>query len=79
MNKLIELLEQNDISIEISEEAVDWLGREGYDPQYGARPLKRLIQREVLNKLSKMILSGEIDKSKAMKIEFKADHLVFEN
>lgn len=79
MNKLKEILEQNDINIDVSEEAIHWLGEEGYDPQYGARPLKRLIQREVLNKLSKMILSGEIDKSKAVKIGFKSEHLVFEN
>jgi ATP-dependent Clp protease ATP-binding subunit ClpB len=50
------------ISIDASDEALDWLAQLGYDPQFGARPLKRVIQKRILNELSKQILSGRIDK-----------------
>lgn len=51
---------ENNIKIEAANDALDWLGKRGYDPQFGARPLKRVMQREVLNKLSREILSGNI-------------------
>lgn len=56
------LLQQNDMRITASEEAIDWLSQLGFDPQFGARPLKRVIQKKVLNELSKQILAGKIAK-----------------
>ena len=53
-------LDKQDIELEITPEALDWLGELGYDPQFGARPLKRLIQRRIVDELAKMILGGEI-------------------
>ena len=50
------------ITIEASEDALDWLAQLGYDPQFGARPLKRVMQKKILNELSKQILSGKVDK-----------------
>jgi len=55
-----ERIEQNGIKIEISEKVLDHLAKAGFDPQFGARPLKRVIQREILNKLSKEIISGNL-------------------
>ncbi len=59
-NILANMLKEQSIGISATEKALDWLGEIGYDPQFGARPLKRAMQREVLNKLSKEILSGRI-------------------
>lgn len=79
LNQLISMLTLNGIQLEVDEAAVRFLASEGYDPQYGARPLKRVIQREVLNKLSKMILADSIDKSKPIKVLTGPDGLLFEN
>jgi ATP-dependent Clp protease ATP-binding subunit ClpB len=68
------------IKIEISESARDRLSNLGYDPQFGARPLKRILQREILNELSKQILSGTISKDAIIFVDLKNDvEFVFEN
>jgi len=67
------------IDIEASEEALDWLAQLGYDPQFGARPLKRVIQKRILNELSKEILSGKIDKDSKIKLDVFDNHFVFLN
>jgi len=54
-----EMLVKKNIKIEFTEEAVDWLGKLGYEPGFGARPLKRVIQKRVINPLSQKILAGE--------------------
>jgi ATP-dependent Clp protease ATP-binding subunit ClpB len=79
-NILKEMLEKQGVSIKATTEALDWLGEIGYDPQFGARPLKRAMQREVLNKLSKEILAGTIkaDSHILMDINSKKE-FVFEN
>lgn len=59
---LKELLKQNNMTITATEEAIEWLSQLGFDPQFGARPLKRVIQKKVLNELSKQILAGKIVK-----------------
>jgi ATP-dependent Clp protease ATP-binding subunit ClpB len=59
---LTKMLAGLDIELEFSEASIDWLGQLGYDPQFGARPLKRVLQRKVVNDLSKKILAGEIQK-----------------
>ena len=66
-------LEETGLKIEISEKALDRLGKLGYDPQYGARPLKRVLQREILNELSKRILSGEVAKDSLIGIDLDDD------
>lgn len=73
------MLKDNDIEINISEEAVKWIAHLSYDPQYGARPVKRMMQRELLNELSKMVLADKVDKTKPITIKIKNDKMVFEN
>jgi ATP-dependent Clp protease ATP-binding subunit ClpB len=79
LKKIEEMLIANDIHLEVTEEAILLIAAEGYDPQYGARPLKRVLQREVLNKLSKMILADEIRKDKKIVIRVKDSKLEFSN
>jgi ATP-dependent Clp protease ATP-binding subunit ClpB len=68
------------ISFVASDDALDWLAQLGYDPQYGARPLKRVLQRKILNELSKEILSGAIKKDARISLILdKNNQLVFEN
>lgn len=67
------------ISLEASEEALDWLAQLGYDPQYGARPLKRVIQKKILNELSKQILAGKINKDSKIKLDSFDNQFVFLN
>ncbi len=66
-------LKENGVAIEATDEVLDYLGELGWDPQYGARPLKRVIQRKVLNELSKQILSGKIDRDSVVSIELSAE------
>jgi ATP-dependent Clp protease ATP-binding subunit ClpB len=80
LENLKKLVEQNSgIQLEFSEYALDYLAKNGYNPQFGARPLKRLIQKEVVNQLSKKILSGEIDKSKPVLVDVFDGVVVFRN
>jgi ATP-dependent Clp protease ATP-binding subunit ClpB len=67
------------IEIEASTEALDWLAELGYDPQFGARPLKRVIQKRILNELSKEILSGKVDKDSKIKLDMFDHKFVFLN
>ncbi|MFM2157115.1 MAG: ATP-dependent chaperone ClpB [Bacteroidota bacterium] len=74
------MLAKNDIRIQITENAIDWLSQLGYDPQFGARPLKRVMQKRVLNELSKQILAGTINKDAVIEIDIdKANNFVFKN
>jgi len=72
-------LDEMGISIEASDEALDWLAQLGYDPQFGARPLKRVIQKRVLNELSKQILAGKVDKDSKIKLDMFDNQFVFMN
>ncbi|MEO6632049.1 MAG: AAA family ATPase, partial [Mucilaginibacter sp.] len=67
------------ITMEASEEALDWLAQLGYDPQFGARPLKRVIQKKILNELSKQILSGKVDKDSKIRLDMFDNQFVFLN
>ncbi|WP_111632125.1 ATP-dependent chaperone ClpB [Pedobacter cryoconitis] len=67
------------VEIEATPEALDWLAELGYDPQFGARPLKRVIQKRVLNELSKEILAGKIDKDSRIKLDMFDNKFVFLN
>ncbi|MFO7868980.1 MAG: ATP-dependent chaperone ClpB [Bacteroidales bacterium] len=67
------------VSIDITDDAVDELVRLGYNPQFGARPVKRIIQKELLNELSKQILADTINKESHILIDYKTDQFVFTN
>jgi len=67
------------VTLEASEEALDWLAQLGYDPQFGARPLKRVIQKRILNELSKQILSGKVDRDSRIKLDVFDNNFVFLN
>jgi ATP-dependent Clp protease ATP-binding subunit ClpB len=79
LQHLKNLLLQNGVMLEFSDYAIDFLAEQGYDPQFGARPLKRLIQREIVNELSKKILAGSIDKSKPVLVDVFDRTVVFRN
>lgn len=72
-------LADSGVTLTASDEALDFLGEKGFDPQYGARPLKRTLQRLVLNELSKQILGGTVKKEDHIKMVMKGVELVFEN
>ena len=72
------LMEQG-IDLRITNDAIRYIGHEGYDPQFGARPVKRALQRLVLNELSKQIIGGKVDPSKPVIVDLKDGELKFEN
>jgi ATP-dependent Clp protease ATP-binding subunit ClpB len=76
---LTALLHKKEIELTITDNALDYLGEQGFDPQFGARPLKRVIQKEIVNELSKKILAGEIIKNGTIKIDSFGTGLVFLN
>lgn len=77
--RIVERLVKQDVAIKITEAAIDWLAVLGYDPQYGARPVKRLLQKYILNELSKTILAGKITKGQPIVIDVADEELVFRN
>lgn len=79
LRDLKQLLAQKEITLEVTDNALDYLGEEGFDPQFGARPLKRVVQKEIVNQLSKKILAGEIEKRGVIRIDSFGDGLVFIN
>jgi ATP-dependent Clp protease ATP-binding subunit ClpB len=72
-------LDHQGVKIEISDKAIDWIASVGFDPQYGARPVKRVLQQYVLNDLSKRILAGDINKVKPIVVDMVNDELLFKN
>ena len=79
LKQITEVLKQNDIDLKVSHHAIQFIATLGFDPHYGARPIKRVIQRELLNELSKMILAGKIDKNYPIEIDASMNKLVFKN
>ena len=79
LNNLKQLVAQNGINLQFSDYALDYLAENGYDPQFGARPLKRLIQKEIVNQLSKKILMADIDKTKPVLVDVFDGVVVFRN
>jgi ATP-dependent Clp protease ATP-binding subunit ClpB len=77
--QLQKTLEEIGIQMDASEEALDWLAQLGYDPQFGARPLKRVIQKKILNELSKQILAGKVDKDSKIRLDMFDNQFVFLN
>lgn len=79
LNAVKKMVEKNGIDLQFTDAALDFISHEGYDPQFGARPVKRVIQRYVLNELSKEILSGHVDRSRPIVIDRNGDGLIFKN
>lgn len=73
------MLADNGIELRYTDEAVEHIAQAGYDPEFGARPVKRVLQRKVLNQLSKDILSGNVDKSKPIIIDAVDENIFFKN
>ena len=79
MKKVTDMLEPQGIRLECTPQAINYLAEEGYDPDYGARPVKRAIQQYVLNDLSKKLLADEVDRTKPIIIDEFGDGLIFRN
>ena len=79
MNRVKKMLEPQGFNLQWTPEAINFLANKGYDPQYGARPVKRAIQDYVLNDLSKQLLSGKVTREKAIIIDCFGDELLFRN
>jgi ATP-dependent Clp protease ATP-binding subunit ClpB len=73
------MLEKNGVKIEVTKPAVDYIAKVGFDPQFGARPIKRVIQKNVLNELSKIILEEKVDKNSTIVVDEKSGALIFKN
>ena len=79
MKKVTDMLAPQGITLECTPEAISYLAEQGYDPEFGARPVKRAIQQFVLNDLSKKLLADEVDRTKPIIIDSFGDSLVFRN
>ncbi|MBV4360108.1 ATP-dependent chaperone ClpB [Pinibacter aurantiacus] len=79
LNGLKKLVAQSGVDLEFSDYALEYLAEQGYDPQFGARPLKRLIQKEIVNPLSKRLLAGDVDKTHPVLVDVFDGVVVFRN
>ena len=77
INQMKQRLQDNGFKLDVSSEAVDWLAQLGYDPQFGARPLKRVLQKRVMDELSKQILSGNLSINDEIMIDYDGNQLIF--
>ena len=76
---IVKRLEEQHFKLKATEEALDWLAELGFDPQFGARPVKRVLQKQILNELSKQLLEGKIDKEKEIVVDMFENKFVFRN
>ena len=79
LNSVKKMLATNGVALDFTNEAVDFIADKGFDPQFGARPVKRVIQKYVLNELSKALLGGTVDRTRPIVIDRKDDGLEFKN
>ena len=79
LNSVKKMLATNGVALDFTNEALDFIADKGFDPQFGARPVKRVIQKYVLNELSKALLGGTVDRNRPIVIDRKDDSLVFKN
>jgi ATP-dependent Clp protease ATP-binding subunit ClpB len=77
--KIVGRMYRHDLELKMTEQATDWLADVGYDPQFGARPVKRLLQKYILNELSRKILTGTLEPGKTIWIDLLDEELVFRN
>ncbi|MBN1251414.1 MAG: ATP-dependent chaperone ClpB [Bacteroidales bacterium] len=78
-NGIKKMLSDREFNLEITENAINWISEKGFNPQFGARPIKRVIQKYVLNELSKQILAGTVNKSSEIIIDVENKQLIFKN
>jgi ATP-dependent Clp protease ATP-binding subunit ClpB len=71
------MLQEHNIDLKVTDEAVSWIAEKGYDPQSGARPVKRLIQKEIINELSKELIAGKIQKDVVVKVTIEKGKIIF--
>lgn len=76
---IVNMMKENEVTLEVSPSAVKFIAKAGFDPEFGARPIKRAIQRHLLNELSKQLLAGNVDKNYPVKIESDGAMLIFSN
>ena len=79
VSRIHKMLEDQGIDLRVTDDAINYIAKEGYDPQFGARPVKRALQRLVLNELSKAIIGGRVDQSKPVIVELRDGELKFRN
>ena len=79
LNRVQKMLEPQGFTLEVTPHAVNWLADAGYDPDFGARPVKRAIQQHLLNELSRRLLAGEVSREKPIIVDSFGDDLVFRN
>jgi len=79
IGRIHKMLEEQGIDLRVTDDAIQYIAKEGYDPQFGARPVKRALQRLVLNELSKQIIGGRVDSSKPVIVELREGELRFRN
>jgi len=79
LRQLKEMVAPSGINLVYTDYLVDFLAENGFDPQFGARPLKRLIQKQIVNQLSKKILAGDIDRSNPVLVDVFGNVVVFRN
>jgi len=77
--QIVKRFEEQHFKLKATEEALNWLAELGFDPQFGARPVKRVLQKQILNELSKQLLEGKIDKEKEIVIDMIDNKFVFRN
>lgn len=73
------MMQENEVTLQVDKDAIEFIAKAGFDPEFGARPIKRAIQRNLLNDLSKQLLAGVIDKSKPIKVKSDGKMLLFTN
>jgi ATP-dependent Clp protease ATP-binding subunit ClpB len=79
LQKVEQMLEKTNIKLSATKKAIDYIAKVGFDPQFGARPIKRVIQKEILNELSKMLLSEKVNKDTTIIVDEKNGQLIFKN
>jgi ATP-dependent Clp protease ATP-binding subunit ClpB len=79
LNAVQKMLEKNGVHIDVTAKAVDYIAKVGFDPQFGARPIKRVIQKQVLNELSKIILEDKVNRDSVIVIDAANGSLTFKN
>ncbi len=79
LNKVAKMLKEQNINVEFTDRAIEYLADKGFDPEFGARPVKRVIQRDILNNLSKDILAGKVSTGSTIVVDYQDGQIVFKN
>jgi len=79
LNNVAKMLKEQNVNIEFTENVIDYLADKGFDPEFGARPIKRVIQRDILNNLSKDILAGKVNANSTIVVDYQDGKVVFKN